>query len=285
MPRLRSLALAAILCATGCHKTGEKPMIASNGSSAADAAAAPLDVPGTQIRPGKAGEPPRAALAHGDSVRPYINDQLNSRLPRALAAGPWSLRWQANLDPEFPYSFVLAAGNRILLQGAGRWQLFDDNGTSLKLGKLGAGDAVMDTANGVFYTIDPFGVIEAHRLSDGELEYSVSISGGEEWQRSFYARRGHEFAIVSFQRQIQPHAAITPTAVTIDVEDIGNPPEIEQQIVVSSKQESRLYYEVPRASAALLGDTLVAAIRNEVLITAFGKSVRARLTDTFSAGP
>ena len=192
---------------------------------------------------------------------------------------------QANLDAEFPFSFVLAAGERILLQGSSRWQLLDAGGRSLKLGKLGAGDAVMDPANGVFYVVDPFGVLEAHRLADGEVDYSVSISGGEEWVRSFYARMGHKFAIVSFQREIQPHSAISPSAVTVDVEDLGNPPAVEQHIVVSAKQESRLYYAAARASGALVSDTLVVAIKNQVIVTQFGKTVRAILEDTFAPGP
>jgi len=262
-------------------------MLASNEAGTTGASSALQEVPGTQIRPAQSATPPPRAdvIAGGESVRPYINDQLNSRLPQPLAGSPWIVRWQSNLDPEFPFSFVLAAGNRILLQGPGRWQLFDAEGKSLRQGKLGAGDVVMDDANGVFYLIDPFGVLAAHRLTDGELEYSVSISGGEEWQRSFYARRSQEFAVASFQREIQPHGAVTPTAVTIDVEDLGNPLQIEQQTVVSSKQESRLYYEVPRVSAALLGQTLVAAISNELLVTAFGKSIRTRLLGTFAAGP
>src|ERR1700751_1963230 len=96
---------AAVLYAAGCHMTGEKPMSASNDASTTEAISAPREVPGTQIRPAQsATPPPRAkAVAGGESVRPYINDQLNSRLPHPVLGGPWSVLWQANLDPEFPF--------------------------------------------------------------------------------------------------------------------------------------------------------------------------------------
>ena len=258
-----------------------------NESPTLEAEAASPEIPGTPIRPGtNAAVPPRApATANGESVRPYINDQLNSRLSRDVPEGPIALRWEANLAPEFPTSFVLASGNRILTQSTGRWQLFDPEGKSLGGGKRGAGDLVMDTANGLFYSIDPFGVIEAHSLNNAQLEFSVNISGGEEWYRAFHARRGNEWVIVSFQQQIQPHAPAEPAAVAIDVQDLGNPPDIQQHIVVSAKQKSRLYYELPNVFAALAGDTLVASMRNQILVTAFGHQVRARLTGKFEPGP
>jgi len=262
-------------------------MMAPNESDTVEAAAPAAEVPGTPIRPVKsASTPPRAQPApHGESTRPYINDQLNSRLPADIAHGPLAVRWKADLAPEFPSTFVLAGGNRVVTEAPGRWQLFDGEGKAIGAGKLGAGDVVMDSANGLLYTIDPYGVIEAYHLSDGALAYSVSISGGEEWQRAFYARRGHEFAIVSFRRLLQPHAVATPSGVSVDVEDLGNPIDVQQEIVASAKQKSRLYFEAPRAFAALQGDALVAAIRNEIVVTAFGETVRRRLLDKFDAGP
>lgn len=262
-------------------------MMAPNESDSVEAAAPAAEVPGIQIRSARsASTPVRAQPApKGESTRPYINDQLNSRLPKDLADGPLAVRWKADLAPEFPSAFVLAAGNRIVTEAPGRWQLFDAEGKALGAGKLGAGDVVMDASNGLLYTIDPYGVIEAYRLSDGALAYSVSISGGEEWQRAFYARRGNEFAIVSFSRLLQPHAAATPSGVSVDVQDLGNPIDVQQEIVVSAKQKSRLYFEAPRAFAALLGDALITAIPNEIEVTAFGETVRRRLLDKFDAGP
>jgi hypothetical protein len=276
-----------LLLAAGCRKSGEKTMMAPNESDSVEAAAPAAEVPGIQIRSASsASTPVRAQPApKGESTRPYINDQLNSRLPKDLADGPLAVRWKADLAPEFPSAFVLAAGNRIVTEAPGRWQLFDAEGKALGAGKLGAGDVVMDASNGLLYTIDPYGVIEAYRLSDGALAYSVSISGGEEWQRAFYARRGNEFAIVSFSRLLQPHAAATPSGVSVDVQDLGNPIDVQQEIVASARQKSRLYFESPRASAALLGDSLITAIRNEIVVTAFGESVRRRLLDKFEAGP
>src|SRR5215469_17549654 len=101
----RSLTLAAVaLYAAGCHLTGEKPMLASNEAGTTGASSALQEVPGTQIRPAQSATPPPRAdvIAGGESVRPYINDQLNSRLPQPLAGSPWIVRWQSNLDPEFP---------------------------------------------------------------------------------------------------------------------------------------------------------------------------------------
>jgi hypothetical protein len=261
--------------------------MAPNESSNLEGTVLAAEVPGIRIRPAvSASAPPRATPPdHGESARPYINDQLNSRLPKDVAAAPFAVLWKADLAPEFPTAYVLAAGGRIVTPAPGRWQLFDNSGQLIGTGKLGAGDAVIDSANELLYSIDPYGVIEAHQLKDAALAYSVSISGGEEWQRAFYARRGHEFAIVSFRRLLQPHAAATPSGVSVDVQDLGSSLQVQQEIAVSARQKSRLYFEAPRASAAVLGDALVTAIRNEIVVTAFGQSIRTRLLDKFEAGP
>jgi len=254
--------------------------------ASASQAGAP-DVPGTPIRtaarastPGKAQPTPG-----GECVRPYVNDQLNSRVTERLAAGEWHIRWQSAIDPGFPANFVLQGGDRIVVQSSGRWQLFDLNGQSLRIDNFGPSDIVLDPTNKLLYLADKFGVMESRRLSDGGLSYSLPFSGGIEWQRVFYARRGRDFVVVSYERELQSHSPAIPNAVTIEAQDLGDPMQIRNETVASAHRNGDFFFATPRAFAASLGPGLVVAMRNEILVTEMGRKIRVRMTDTFDAGP
>ena len=247
----------------------------------------PSDVAAVAIRAGSGiATPGRAQPAPGgECLRPYINEQLNSRLPENLPSGPWGIRWQADLEPGFPPAFILQSSDRIVVQGTGRWQMFDVNKNSIHIDNFGPSDIVLDPPNSLLYLADRYGVMEARRLADGTLSFALPISGGIEWQRGFFARRGQEFAVVSFQRAIQPHAAADPNAATIETQDLGNPVVVQDEAVSSAHRTGDFFFATPRAFAAGLGPGIVVAIRNEFLITEFGRKMRARYTDTFDPGP
>lgn len=244
------------------------------------------DVSPTPIRAAaKAVTPAPAKPEGGESVRPYINDQQNSRLGDKLLQGKWAIRWEATLDHENPCSFIMATGDRVALQCGSRWQLLSGAGKPVALGKLGPGDVVMEGSSGRFYVVDPHGVVETRRQNTGEVEYSISISGGDEWQRAFFATRGRDFAVVSFMRAIHPHT-LPPAATLIEVDDLGEPAKVEEQILVSMKREQQHYFEAPRAYAAILGRDLVVSLRDQIVATTeFGRRLRARYTGTPSFGP
>jgi hypothetical protein len=251
------------------------------------AAAPPEEVPAIPIRPASGvASPPKAQLAPGgECLRPFINEQLNSRLPVRLPRAEWMLRWQAGLDPSVTPAFVLQASDRIVVQGAGSWQLFDLNRNSIFAGSLGPSAITLDPANSVLYFADTYGVITAFRLADGAEAYALPGSRGVEWYREFFSRRGQEFAAVSFMMLLQPHAPTEPNSVIVEDLDLGNPVTVEDGAITSGRRLGRFYFAAPRAYAAGFGPGIVVAIRNEFIITEFGRKIRGRYSDTFDAGP
>src|SRR5689334_7965996 len=115
----RWLVPAAMLAAlTSCQGAGGNAM--NDDQSQPPAQAGSGKTPPRNVKPGSSpGEqqvaavsirsvpappaPARAqAVAGSECVRPFVNDQLNSRVSERLPAGSWIVRWQASLDPGFP---------------------------------------------------------------------------------------------------------------------------------------------------------------------------------------
>jgi hypothetical protein len=245
-----------------------------------------IDIPLTSIRPAARFEiPPPARPDGSEVVRAFMNDQQNSRLSEELDAGEWHLRWEAVLDHENPCQFVLSTGDRIALQCKGRWQLLAMDGRPVALGKLGPGEVVMESRTGRIYVVDPYGVVETRRQDSGAVEYVISISGGNEWQRAFFATEGRNFVVVSFMRAIDPHA-LPPHATLIEVDDLGEPMKVENQILVSMNQEAKHFFEASRAYAASLGRNLVLSLGDQIVNTSdFGRKIRARYSASPGFGP
>src|SRR5690348_12521860 len=108
MLRWRSwwLVLAALLSAVpGCPRPGEKAMNDDQTQPSATQTASPPqhDIPAVPIRPAAhTAAPGRAQPAPGgECVRPYVNEQLNSRVTERLPAGEWRIRWQTSIDAGF----------------------------------------------------------------------------------------------------------------------------------------------------------------------------------------
>jgi hypothetical protein len=242
--------------------------------------AVPLRSASSPTVPGRAESSDPSSAA----TRPFVNDQLNSRLSRPISGAKWTIRWEAELNPVFPMSYILQAADRIVLGGPSFWQLFDLGGKSIILGKHGPGDILLDGKDGSMLFVDPFGVLEAHALADGATRYGVSITGGDEMQRSFFAKIGHRLVVASFAREINPHAPQPFNKSTLEVMDMGQPSVVQSEMLVSAKQERYHYFEAPRITAALLGDIFVAAVRGHLLVTNSGLDIRGNYTADFKPG-
>jgi hypothetical protein len=275
--------LAALLTAVSyCMGPGEKAMNDDQNTSPPgehEVAGVPIRPAVRPAIPGKAQPTPG-----GECVRPFVNDQLNSRVSERLRAGEWRVSWQSAIDPGFPPAYVLQAADRIVVQGTGRWQLFDLNGHSVNLANFGPSDIVLDPVSKLIYMADRFGVLEAHRFSDGAAVFALPFSGGIEWQRAFYARRGRDFAVVSYERRIQPHSTSVPNAVTLEAQDLGDPLKIDHEAIASATRTGDYFFAAPQAWGASAGAELVVAMRNEILVTDFGRKISVRMTDSFDAG-
>src|SRR4029079_13816535 len=106
---------------------------------------------------------PRATLVR-EPLRPFGDAQASSRLP-PLGQAARSASWTSALRPELRPSHLLASGDRILVQGAFAWQLFDGAGRALATDSLGPGGLTIDA--GWFYVPKPSGKLGVRRLPDG----------------------------------------------------------------------------------------------------------------------
>lgn len=230
--------------------------------------------------------PAKARPADGsESTRPYINDQLNSRLPASLRRPALDVRWESKLDPENPPAFVLQAGDRIVLQGQRRWWLFDGQGKQIKVDIHGPGDVVLDPAAKQIRMIDEFGRLDVHRAADGEREYTASLYLTDRLYRAFFARRGRRLVVASFERAMNPHPKASTFASYLESQDLGEPMEVRSEVLASARRDALIDWETPRIFAAATADTVFAAVKNEIFIGDFALKSKGRFSGEFSPGP
>src|SRR5262249_30258060 len=145
------------VAAAGCHTSTEHKTMTDTFYVSSMKNPLALNLAATAIRPvsGSTVIPTAQVPRDGaDSPRPFLNDELNSRLAMRLPQGTWKLRWKAAVEDEFRPTYVLHAGDRILVQGSARWQLFSDDGKPLAADELGASDLVLDAPHALFYLAD-----------------------------------------------------------------------------------------------------------------------------------
>lgn len=205
--------------------------------------------------------------------RPYANAQLNSRINRPLPDVQWEVRWRVALDPFFPYTFVLQAGNRIMLQGKGRWQLFNLMGESLALQALGDGDMLLRGKDTLAYYADEFGRITTTRLSDGSSGANIPVRGTEDYRRSFMAIHNGRLILVSSKQSSNPHNPVPVTMSFVDCYDISSFSAQTTGAFVPNLIQG-LHFEVERVCAALAKDTIVLLLKNRVIATDLNLSVK-----------
>lgn len=228
---------------------------------------------------------PRAAPppGGGGSPRPFVNDQLNSRLARALPAGEWKVRRRQDVADGLRPSFVLQTNDRILAQGIDRWQLFDLDGKPLATDRLGASPVFIDTAHPLFYLADENGYVAAHRLSGGGEEFVFHAYFGNDFQRVLLSRRGRRMLIVSVERPVDPHGQHQPNLSVVEVQDLGEPPQTNaDRILRSNKRETYLMRKTVLLQAALRDDTLVLATQDRVYLADLNLKIHAVLQAEFT---
>ena len=220
-----------------------------------------IDPPRTAIRPAAARPPIPPATPGGAAgyLRPYANDQLNSRVVTALPQGPWALRWRVDLHPRFTPSFVLQGGDRVVVQ-AGELRLLDLDGGPIATGRVGGGPIVLDPDHGLFYRFLPGSFFAACQLADGRQLYLINPSRGDMATRPFLARRGDRLAFVALERALDPHGHHVPDTSRVEVLDIGGPVQMDAlELLRIRSSPGEIQFPMAHLLAALAGDTLVCA--------------------------
>ena len=210
---------------------------------------------------------------NGGALRPYVNDQLNSRSTRALPpADNWKIHWQQEIENGFMPAFVLQAADRILLQGPSGLKLLNlADGKAIITDGLGAGNPVLDADSGMFFHPEISSMIAARRLSDGARVFVTGSYAGNQFSRLYLARRGRRLLVVSIEYRGDPHGAHLPNFSAVQVQDLGEPPQPdENQMLVEAKTLAEFTRETGNLVTAVNNETIVIAAPNRILITDFG---------------
>ncbi|MEN3352115.1 MAG: hypothetical protein V7640_273 [Betaproteobacteria bacterium] len=215
-------------------------------------------------------------------TRPFVNEQLNSRLEVALPAGSWTVRWRAELEDSVQPLHVLHAGARIIVQGRMAWQLFDADGKALASSRLNASEVYLDPAHSLFYLANTSGYLAARRLTDGVPAFFMTRPLNERYRLRFLARRDRRMTVVASEAPKGPHSVSKPDLSLIEVHDLGAPLRVDERgILASAKRVSDLMRRTVALFTAMQGDTLVIAAVDWIFMTDPELRIRTALRGEF----
>ncbi len=240
---------------------------------------APIDI---RSAPGEASIPrAKPSGGPGGFLRPFANDQINSRLASPLPNGPWSIHRQTPLDSNLEPFALLCTGDRILVQGRELWQMLDSEGKVLAFHRLGASDVHLDPELSLFYLADTSGYVAARRLADGGEEFVLSAYSGDDFRRSLIARQANRMTIVSVEMRI-PHRIPKPDRSVLEVQDLGEKKELSSTgRLRSARRLSSLKLDTALLLTALNDGTIILATSNWIYFVDENLHVRTALRGEF----
>ncbi|PYS40748.1 MAG: hypothetical protein DMG14_09570 [Acidobacteria bacterium] len=174
----------------------------------------------------------------GAYVAPYANARLNSRIRYALPAGDWSVQWSAELPDYMHTSFVLQAGENVLVEGERQWLLFASaTGQEIGRGQKGHSDVYLDAATGEFYYIDRDDYIATHNAR-GELLHLCAARLLEQYDRLAIWRQNSKYFVVTRSWGKPPRGKGYLWAV--EKLDLGDTSKIDFQKVLNDKRREAM---------------------------------------------
>ena len=225
--------------------------------------------------------PPATASGPPDCVRPYGNEQSNSRLTHAFPTGPWKIRWQADLPANGMFTALLHSGGRTLVTGRAQWVLFDERGRLLASQPTNGEDAEMDAARGVFYVANRYSNVAAYHLADGKPQYRFPAEGTADYARSFLHRMNETMTVASFKQTANPMVPTQPKVSALEMYEFPEPPAMDEDLLKSVHQKAIRHYEVPRLWTAIHAPLLVVAMTNAIEYLDANLAVRRRFEGAF----
>jgi outer membrane protein assembly factor BamB len=243
-----------------------------------------IEIPPIPIRPNGT----TAALPHAvprtdaPCARPFCNDEWNSRVTGRVSPGQWSVLREAALNPKFPPSYISTAGDRILVEGGGQWQLLDTNGRAIASAAIKSGQAVMDPVHSLVYAVDQDGALSAYRFTDGQKVYTTSLAFGDTFWRQYLARSGDRLVVVGVDQEAFPHRPTPPNRAVVEVKELTEPLQVDPSgSLLSVEDTGRLRAESSTVAFAMHGSTLVFAVPGRVYLADLNLKVAASLEDSF----
>lgn len=242
-----------------------------------------IEIAATPIRPSAAAALPKAAApADAACARPFCNDEWNSRLGKGVPAVQWPIRWETALNPKFPPSYIAQAGDRILVEGGGQWQLFDRNGKMLSSAAIKSGQSVMDPAHALIYAVDQDGALSAYRFADGRKVFTTSLAYGDTFWRQFLARSGSRLIILGVEQEAFPHRPTPPNKSVIEVKELADPLRVDPSgQLLSVRDAGNLRAESSKVTMALHAGTLAFAVPDRIYLVDLNLKVGAALEESF----
>ena len=159
-------------------------------------------------------------------IGPFGGERRNGRQSIALTPGHWKIVGASDFTPDLYPTEIATAGDRVLLNGASLWQLFDTAGHSIARGVIGRGGATMDAGRRCFVAADPTGPIKVWNLGDGAFRYAIEPYFGADFERAHVARHGDSLTIASIERVTDPHSSRIPKTTALEVQRIGESPAV-----------------------------------------------------------
>ncbi len=211
---------------------------------------------------------PLATPGTARASRRFVTDALNSRLATPLPTGEWSAQWDADLGDEFFATAVLFAGDRIVVEGEGRWGLFDMAGGRVARGPMLPCNLSLCAERGCFYIANTSGGLSVIRLNDGQKDAALALNFGHVYTRNYIARRGDDLLVVSTERDVDMHAHEPPQWSTVEVHRLGGDAPAGDALTAMFAPAvctADLMRRTLRLPIALHGDTIVGATENRLL--------------------
>ena len=212
-------------------------------------------------------------------LRPFANEQLNSRMPSVLPDAEWEIMWQSNLPDDMPAAFVLRGAGSTVVHHQSSWRLLDQKGRFLARGPRESGYVVIDVENELFYVCHPFGFISARELSNGDERFATFASFGEGFNRTILSRAGQRMLILSVELPTMiDQGAKDPEYTIIETQDLGNPIRTdEERFLTSATNVRRLMCRGMPFFVASQGTTIAMVAENHIFIA----DEDLRITDIF----
>jgi hypothetical protein len=232
-------------------------------------------VPAKAIRPApKSQELARAEPgAEGSVIRPYINDEQNSRIISRLGPpGQFRPKWTFAPPDQQVNGLVLMTGERVLAPCSFGCYILDRNdGRMLNQVRQLSGSSTLDPVNSLLYSKNIFGLVGGYRIDDGGSAFSLLLQGGKEFGQEFVARRGSQLLTVS--TALPANEPPDPEETHIELTELGDPagPHVVQDLM----------YESSRMMAAMHGDTLVVSTHDRIFTIDRELEVQNELTCSF----
>jgi hypothetical protein len=273
--------LAAALALAALAQKGGKPVVEVLHQVTVEEPVA-VNFRPVPIRPDGAAAVPPKAQPLPDYPMPCGNPEQNSRLPGTLAAGAWTVRWQATLNSSFTANHVVQAADRVLTEGGGLWQLYSASGSPVSQGRYNASHVVLDAAHALFYFIDKDNFLTALHLGDAKRLFMTSPSFGDNFVRPLIARRNDRFVLVGVEMETGPHRPTPPNLSVLEYYDLARELKTDETgLLFSLTATGKLLVKTTRLVAAIHGDTVAFAAPNCVFLSTSDMKPKSAYTGDF----